>query len=74
MLTCKIDVALVQEPHDPARGARCETRQSEAHRPEGAHRDFADVLFRRDGLERCPLIDVKAYGVLKQDAVDFGVP
>jgi hypothetical protein len=74
MLTCKIDVVLVREPHDPARGARCETRQPEAHRPEGAHRDFVDVLFRRDGLERRPLIDVRAYGVLKQDAVHVGVP
>lgn len=25
--------------------------------------------FRRDGLERCPLIEVRAYGVLQQDAV-----
>jgi hypothetical protein len=50
-------------------GAGDEAAGAEAHRGEGVHGDAVDVLAGGDGLERRPLIDVRANRVLQQDPV-----
>lgn len=40
---------------------------------DGMHRDPVDILLRRDGLKGRSLVDVRAAGVLEQDAVHFRI-
>ena len=56
-----------------ATSAGHEARECEAYRGEGMHRDPVHILLRRDGLKGRTLVDVRAAGVLEQDAVHFRI-